>query len=161
MSLALHRAVLPLYFVCGLLGYAAYGDFANANINVNFPDNLANQASIVVQMVQEVRLLRSTRPRRHHPNRTLTPTPHPKPHLNPHLSPFTRSTSCSRPTSSSCSPSSYAWASTQPPAAAPAGMAAHGWGGCPCLRGWDGWCCALHCSARRSSLGLGLIAGSR
>ena len=83
----MHRAVLPLYFVCGLLGYAAYGDFANANINVNFPDNLANQASIVVQMVQEVRLLRSTRPRRHHPNRTLTPTPHPNPNLNPHPHP--------------------------------------------------------------------------
>ena len=38
-----------------MLGYAAYGDFAKANINVNFPDNLANQASIAVQMVQEVR----------------------------------------------------------------------------------------------------------
>ena len=68
-----YAAVLPLYFACGLLGYAAYGDFANANINVNFPDNLANQASIVVQMVQEVRLLRSTWPR-HHARLTLTPT---------------------------------------------------------------------------------------
>ena len=68
-----YAAVLPLYFACGLLGYAAYGDFANANINVNFPDNLANQASIVVQMVQEVRFLRSTRPR-HHAH--LTPHPH-------------------------------------------------------------------------------------
>ena len=68
-----YAAVLPLYFACGLLGYAAYGDFANANINVNFPDNLANQASIVVQMVQEVRLLRSTWPR-HHARLTLTPS---------------------------------------------------------------------------------------
>ena len=75
-----YAAVLPLYFACGLLGYAAYGDFANANINVNFPDNLANQASIVVQMVQEVRFLRSTRPR-HHAHLT------PHPHL--HHSPFT------------------------------------------------------------------------
>ena len=60
MSLALHRAVLPLYFVCGLLGYAAYGDFANANINVNFPPNAANRASILVQMAQEVYFLLST-----------------------------------------------------------------------------------------------------
>jgi hypothetical protein len=68
-----YAAVLPLYFACGMLGYAAYGDFANANINVNFPDNLANQASIVVQMVQEVGFLRSCRPR-HAANLTLTPT---------------------------------------------------------------------------------------
>ena len=55
-----YAAVLPLYFACGLLGYAAYGDFANANINLNFPANPANQASILVQMVQEVYFLLST-----------------------------------------------------------------------------------------------------
>ena len=96
-----YAAVLPLYFACGLLGYAAYGDFANANINVNFPDNLANQASIVVQMVQEVRLLRSTWPR-HHARLTLTPTfttrhsplaTHHSPlHLHPHQVYFLLST---------------------------------------------------------------------
>ena len=111
-----YAAVLPLYFACGMLGYAAYGDFANANINVNFPDNLANQASIVVQMVQEVRFLRSCRPR-HAANLTLTPTFT----LTPTLAlTHTRSTSYSRPTSSSCSPSSSTWASTRPPAALPA-----------------------------------------
>ena len=89
-----YAAVLPLYFACGLLGYAAYGDFANANINVNFPDNLANQASIVVQMVQEVRFLRSTRPRHHahltpHPHLHHSPlTTHHSPlNLHPHLHP--------------------------------------------------------------------------
>lgn len=55
-----YAAVLPLYFACGLLGYAAYGDFANANINANFPPNLANHASILVQMAQEVYFLLST-----------------------------------------------------------------------------------------------------
>jgi len=126
-----YAAVLPLYFACGVLGYAAYGDFANANINVNFPDNLANQASIVVQMVQEVGFLRSCRPR-HAANLTLTPTFT----LTPTLAlTHTRSTSYSRPTSSSCSPSSSTWASTRPPAALPAGMAARGWGGCPSPRG--------------------------
>ena len=28
---------LPLYWMCGLLGYYAYGDFSKANINLNFP----------------------------------------------------------------------------------------------------------------------------
>ena len=98
-----------------------------------------------------------------------SPSPPPSPLATRHspltthhsTSTLTRCTSSSRPTSSSCSPSSSAWGSTQPPAAAPAGMAARGWGGCPCLHGWGGWCCALRCSARRSSLGLGFVAGPR
>ena len=45
---------VPLYWVCGLLGYYGYGDFAQANINLNFPDNAANRLSIAVQAVQEL-----------------------------------------------------------------------------------------------------------
>ena len=55
-----YAAVVPLYGACGLLGYYAYGDFANANINVNFPPNGPNLASILVQMVQELYFLYST-----------------------------------------------------------------------------------------------------
>jgi len=55
-----YAAVLPLYWGCGLLGYYAYGDFANANININFPPNGPNFASIGVQMVQELYFLYST-----------------------------------------------------------------------------------------------------
>jgi len=49
-----YSVTLPLYWACGLLGYVAYGDFAKANVNLNFPDNLANRLSIGVQAVQEL-----------------------------------------------------------------------------------------------------------
>ena len=49
-----YLTAVPLYFVCGLLGYYAYGDFALANLNLNFPDNLANRLSIGVQLVAEL-----------------------------------------------------------------------------------------------------------
>lgn len=45
---------LPLYWMCGLLGYYAYGNFANANVNLNFPDNFANRLSVAVQAMQEL-----------------------------------------------------------------------------------------------------------
>jgi amino acid permease len=45
--------VLPLYWVCGVLGYYAYGDYSLANINLNFPKNNANLASISVQLVRK------------------------------------------------------------------------------------------------------------
>lgn len=51
---------VPLYLVCGLLGYAAYGDYSRANINLNFPANGANFASIAVQLVQELYFVFST-----------------------------------------------------------------------------------------------------
>ena len=44
---------VPLYWLCGLVGYYAYGDFSQANINLNFPDNAANKLSIAVQAAQE------------------------------------------------------------------------------------------------------------
>mmetsp|Transcript_1587 Transcript_1587/g.5516 ORF Transcript_1587/g.5516 Transcript_1587/m.5516 type:complete len:729 (+) Transcript_1587:142-2328(+) len=43
--------VLPLYLVSGLVGFYAYGTFANANINVNWPDNPANKVSILANML--------------------------------------------------------------------------------------------------------------
>ena len=55
-----YSVVIPLYWGCGLLGYYAYGEFADANINLNFPANAPNYASIVVQMVQELFFLYST-----------------------------------------------------------------------------------------------------
>jgi len=55
-----YAEVIPLYWACGLLGYYAYGESANANINANFPPNLPNFASIAVQMVQQVYFLYST-----------------------------------------------------------------------------------------------------
>ena len=45
---------IPLYWLCGVLGYYAYGDFSRANINLNFPNNAANQLSIGVQAAQEL-----------------------------------------------------------------------------------------------------------
>eukprot|EP00322_Chrysochromulina_rotalis_P006000 CAMPEP_0115829824 /NCGR_PEP_ID=MMETSP0287-20121206/1298_1 /TAXON_ID=412157 /ORGANISM="Chrysochromulina rotalis, Strain UIO044" /LENGTH=281 /DNA_ID=CAMNT_0003283103 /DNA_START=84 /DNA_END=929 /DNA_ORIENTATION=- len=51
---AVYAVCTPLYLLAGLLGYYAYGDAAMANINVNFPRNAANAASIAVQCVQEV-----------------------------------------------------------------------------------------------------------
>jgi hypothetical protein len=49
-----YAACIPSYWLCGLLGYYAYGDFSLANINLNFPDNAANRLSIAVQAVQEL-----------------------------------------------------------------------------------------------------------
>jgi solute carrier family 36 (proton-coupled amino acid transporter) len=43
--------ILPMYFLCAFMGFFAYGTFANANINVNFPDNTMNHISIVVQLI--------------------------------------------------------------------------------------------------------------
>ena len=51
---ATYATCIPLYLLCGILGYYAYGDASLANINVNFPRNAANWASIAVQCVQEV-----------------------------------------------------------------------------------------------------------
>ena len=45
---------------CVCSGYYAYGDFANANLNLNFPRNGPNLASIGVQMLQELYFLYST-----------------------------------------------------------------------------------------------------
>ena len=46
-----YSIILPMYFLCAGLGFYAYGTFANANINVNFPDNTMNIMSIVVQLI--------------------------------------------------------------------------------------------------------------
>ena len=35
--------LVPLYWGCGILGYAAYGDYAQANLNLNFPDGEQNK----------------------------------------------------------------------------------------------------------------------
>ena len=43
--------VVPMYGLCSYLGYYAYGDFAMANINLNFQDNLLNRFSIFLQLV--------------------------------------------------------------------------------------------------------------
>ena len=48
-----YAITVPLYWFCGIFGYAAYGNFALANINLNFPDNLMNKLSIGVQALQE------------------------------------------------------------------------------------------------------------
>ena len=53
MSLT-YSAVIPLYWACGILGYGAYGDFAKANINLNFPHNRLNMVSLAIQIVQEL-----------------------------------------------------------------------------------------------------------
>jgi len=49
-----YGVAIPLYWACGIVGYYAYGDFSWSNINLNFPRNAANTASIGVQVVQEV-----------------------------------------------------------------------------------------------------------
>ena len=49
-----YATTIPLYWLCGVLGYYAYGDFSRANINLNFPNNAANQLSIGVQAAQEL-----------------------------------------------------------------------------------------------------------
>jgi len=46
-----YSIMIPMYFLCSLLGYYAYGDFSNANINLNFPSNHINTVSIIVQLV--------------------------------------------------------------------------------------------------------------
>jgi len=51
---ATYATCVPLYFLCGILGYYAYGDASRANINANFPRNAANWVSIGVQCLQEV-----------------------------------------------------------------------------------------------------------
>eukprot|EP00967_Tisochrysis_lutea_P141178 scaffold259025_cov34-Tisochrysis_lutea.AAC.3 len=50
---------MPLYWLCGALGYFAYGDYSLANINLNFPRNPANTLSIVVQLVRTFHVLDS------------------------------------------------------------------------------------------------------
>ncbi len=42
--------VVPMHAACAYLGYYAYGDFAQANINLNFPNNAINRLSIVMQL---------------------------------------------------------------------------------------------------------------
>ena len=51
---ATYAVTVPMYWACGLVGYAAYGDYAQANINLNFPPNTLNRVSIGVQLAQEV-----------------------------------------------------------------------------------------------------------
>jgi hypothetical protein len=51
---ATYAVAIPTYWITGEVGYAAYGDFANTNINLNAPDNLANRLSLAVQMAQEL-----------------------------------------------------------------------------------------------------------
>ena len=47
-----YAAMVPIYIVCMIPGYYAYGDFAQANINLNFPDNWVNTASVALQLLQ-------------------------------------------------------------------------------------------------------------
>ena len=64
---------LPLYWGVGLLGYYAYGDAALANINLNFPDNLANRLSIGVQAAAELFFVLDSDLVRRRPSRPHTP----------------------------------------------------------------------------------------
>ena len=47
-----YGVMTPLYLACGAVGYRAYGGFAKANVNLNFPDNRLNAASLVLQILQ-------------------------------------------------------------------------------------------------------------
>ena len=47
-----YGVMVPLYLACGAVGYRAYGGFAKANVNLNFPDNALNAASLVLQLLQ-------------------------------------------------------------------------------------------------------------
>jgi proton-coupled amino acid transporter len=47
-----YGVMVPLYLACGAVGYRAYGGFAKANVNLNFPDNALNVASLVLQLLQ-------------------------------------------------------------------------------------------------------------
>ena len=42
--------VVPVHAACAFLGYAAYGAYAQANVNLNFPNNAVNRLSIVMQL---------------------------------------------------------------------------------------------------------------
>ena len=42
--------VVPVHAVCAYLGYYAYGDSAQANTNLNFPDNSMNRLLIIMQL---------------------------------------------------------------------------------------------------------------
>ena len=45
-----YSVVLPLYWGVGTLGYVAYGYYAKANINLNFPRNAMNVFSLAIQV---------------------------------------------------------------------------------------------------------------
>ena len=47
-----YAIMAPCYLACMCLGYYAYGDFAQANINLNFPNNWVNTVSIALQLLQ-------------------------------------------------------------------------------------------------------------
>ena len=47
-----YAIMAPCYMACMCLGYYAYGDFAQANINLNFPNNWVNTVSIALQLLQ-------------------------------------------------------------------------------------------------------------
>ena len=49
--------VMPIYSLFGYLGYYAYGDFALADLNLNFPKNFVNMFSIAVSLIQELYLV--------------------------------------------------------------------------------------------------------
>ena len=48
---------MPLYSLFGYLGYFAYGNFAKADLNLNFPKNFVNMFSIAVSLIQELYLV--------------------------------------------------------------------------------------------------------
>eukprot|EP00242_Pyramimonas_sp_CCMP2087_P015591 CAMPEP_0198202528 /NCGR_PEP_ID=MMETSP1445-20131203/5701_1 /TAXON_ID=36898 /ORGANISM="Pyramimonas sp., Strain CCMP2087" /LENGTH=561 /DNA_ID=CAMNT_0043873495 /DNA_START=248 /DNA_END=1933 /DNA_ORIENTATION=- len=42
--------IVPMYLACSFVGYYAYGGYAQANLNLNFPDNWINTFSLLVQL---------------------------------------------------------------------------------------------------------------
>lgn len=48
----MYAGLVPVYVVCSIVGYAGYGQFAQANINLNFPKNWVNGVSITLQLLQ-------------------------------------------------------------------------------------------------------------
>lgn len=48
----MYLGLVPAYVICAIVGYAGYGRFAQANINLNFPKNWVNGVSITLQLLQ-------------------------------------------------------------------------------------------------------------
>jgi len=48
----MYAGIVPTYVVTAVVGYAGYGGFAQANINLNFPKNWVNAVSITLQLLQ-------------------------------------------------------------------------------------------------------------
>jgi amino acid permease len=46
----MYAVIMPMYAFSAVAGFAAYGGFSQANLNLNFPNNSMNVVSLLMQL---------------------------------------------------------------------------------------------------------------